>query len=678
MYDTINLPRPIFPSRPAKNRFRQHFSCLLSVLLAMLVSGSEALSSRAVAQQAAAAAPQAGAQTQYINATEVISGTAAGLIRIPDLPDFCDALEETHAGKLREEELVKPFFDAQRERLRNYLESVNNKIGVKPEDLYDIASGEVVFAWLPFPNEKRRPYSLCLVADIRDRKPKAVKALDQVDQDLKAGGWQRSDVTHRGETVRVYNAKRKPGQITVEQLAICLSDQRVITADRDSVVTDILDALAGKPNGKSIGQQSDFKAIINRAKEAIAGPMGTQGGTVAAQWFAKPFGMGRIVREALDVDRGNDIDIIKLLENQGFAAVTSAGGVVAINGKEYDLLHKGVIRAERPFKMAARILQFDAEPRQPIPAWVSPDTASFNRLNIKIEEAFWAAGTLVDEALGDEIFDEMIKGIHEDKEGPQIDIRNNVLPSLDNEIILIADNVLPADVRSERMLVAIRLNDVDKLKRAIQKWGEVEPDASKMDVPALNGIDIWQVIQGQGGVDEDFDEDLFGEFDDFEEEEEEAKPLLDQWAIGVVPKGPGSTADYLMFSSHPELLIATAKRIQQGVKSGLADVPEVKRVVQSLRDLGVDKPIFDRVVRTKLSMRVKYELLRQGKLRDSDSVLAKLVQRIAEEEDQGNEPDPLNAQKLPPIAQIEQYLPDGGSYLEETKDGWETTGFLLK
>ncbi len=36
------------------------------------------------------------------------------------------------------------------------------------------------------------------------------------------------------------------------------------------------------------------------------------------------------------------------------------------------------------------------------------------------------------------------------------------------------------------------------------------------------------------------------------------------------------------------------------------------------------------------------------------------------------------ADQLPPIAEIEKYLADGGSYLEETEDGWETTGFLLK
>ena len=674
MYDNLDSSNPSVLYPLTSNQHGRH-SRLAKMLIPILGFAIVACGDRSTEHLNA---QDAEGKSQYINAIQLIPDTATGLLRIPNLPNFRTAMDETLAGQLRDEKLVKPFFDAQRERLRNYLESVDNQVGVKPDDLVEIASGEVVLAWLPFPNDRKKPYSLCVIADVRGRAAKANATIEKIDKDLKDGEWERTDSTHQGETVRVYGAKRKPGQIKVDQIAICLSEQQIITADRDSVVTDILDALAGHPNGKPISEDTEFKKLLSRAGKAIQDPVQKQGGTLAVEWFARPFGMGRIIRDALDVDRGNDIDIIKLLENQGFDAVSSAGGVVAINGTTYDLLHKGVILAKRPFRDAARMLQFDAGPREDIPSWVGPDTASFNRLKIKIEEAFWASGTLVDEALGDKIFDDMIEDIHKDKNGPQIDIRNNVLPSMDNEVILVADNVIPADIASERMLIAIRLNDADKLRTAIQKAMEVEPDASKMETPELTGIDVWQVEQGQGGEDS-FDQELFGDLEDFDNlEEDEVPPLLDKWAIAVIPQGPGSTAPYLMFSSHPELLIATAKRIQTGAADGFASVPEVKKVVAALQELGAENPIFDRVVRTKLSLRVKYELLRQNKLRESGSILAKLIQRMADEEADTGEPDPLNAKTLPPIAQIEKYLTDGGSYLEETEDGWETTGFLLK
>ena len=121
----------------------------------------------------------------------------------------------------------------------------------------------------------------------------------------------------------------------------------------------------------------------------------------------------------------------------------------------------------------------------------------------------------------------------------------------------------------------------------------------------------------------------------------------------------------------------TVRRIQAGANGGLAELPQAAVVRASLKELGCANPSLDRLVRTKLSLRVKYRLLRQGKLKDSDSVLAALARRMFEDED-GGQPDPLNAAKLPPLQQIEKFLPDGGSYFESTEDGWTMTGFLLK
>jgi hypothetical protein len=382
------------------------------------------------------------------------------------------------------------------------------------------------------------------------------------------------------------------------------------------------------------------------------------------------------VRESLEVDRGNQVDVLKLLENQGFNVIKAAGGIFAMAGNKYDLLHRGfVIMPQSKLEKAARMLALYNAPLAPVPMWVHQDTASFNRLNLRIEDAFWASETLINEAFGDEIFRDIIEGIRDDEDGPQIDIAKNVLPNLDDQVILVTDNTLPANVNSERMLVAIRVKNAAAIKTAIRKAMEVEPDASKMDV--LPGVEIWRVQRGESET--DFDAELFGDlelgFDD--EGADEAPPLLDHWAIALVDKGPGSTSPYLMFSSHPEFLVATAKRIQQGAKGGLDAQPAIQAVVTSLKELGCGSPAFDRVVRTKLSLRVKYELLRTGDLKDSDSILSTVVRRMFED-DEGGQPDPLNAEKLPPLQKIEKHLPDGGSYFERSDDGWSITGFLLK
>lgn len=635
------------------------------------------------AQEADAAKPKNTDQAKraaYQPAIKLLPDTVAGLVRVPDVPAFCAAFEKTAIGRLLDEPKMQPFIETQRERAKDYLESVGNKIGIQLDDIYHISSGEAVLAWLGFENDRRRPFALVAVADVRGRAKKAVDAIDKIDTDLKAGGWTRADKTHRDLTLRVYSTKPKPGQLKIERIVICLNEVRIIASDRESVVTELLDAVAGEPKGPSISELDLFKTVLTRSARSIREPTQSDGGTIAVEWFAKPFQMGRIVRESINIDRGTQLDVLKLLEDQGFDAIQAAGGIAVMAGKQYDMIHKGYVLAppttDEPskYKNAARMLQFGNQPLAPIPAWIGENTATLTRLNVKMEEAFWAAESLVNDALDDELFREVIDGIRDDEDGPQIDIAGNVLPNLDDRFLLLTDNTQPVDIDSDRMLVAIRIKDGEVIRDSIRKAMEAEPDAGKMEGP--EGVEIWKVQKSI--VEDDFGADLF---DDFEEQDEEdiqaAPPLLDNWAIALVPKGPNSEAPYLMFSSHPKLLVETATRIVQGAPAGLANVPEIGQVIQSMNELGGSSVAFDRVARTKLSLRAKYQLLRQGRLRDSDSISASLMRRLVEQQENG-QLDPLHAKKLPPIEDIEKYLPNCGSFFETTDDGWALTGFFLK
>ncbi|QDT02515.1 hypothetical protein K227x_08930 [Rubripirellula lacrimiformis] len=677
MFTQIGLPR--------RRAIRRSVFVCLQVLAGILVA-SHSMSSSVVAQDAGidAAAPDAvnGANPAiaYAPAISLLPDSVAGLVRVPDLPGFCKAWETTNMGRLLDDPAMQPFIEARRDRAKDYLQSLGNKVGLHLEDLYEIASGEAVFAWLPFEKDNRRPFAICVVADIRGRRAKADEVMATLDKDLKAGGWIRSDVQHRGEAVRIYDTKPKPGQLKVEQIAITLNDARIIAADRDTVVTDLLDAIAGSPKGPAINKAEDFRTVLTRSAREISGPAKESGGSLAFEWFARPFQMGRIVRESLDIDRGNQVDVIKLLQNQGFDAIKAAGGIAIMAGDPFDLLHKGYILAppvtSEPdkYKMAARMLQFVNQPLAELPTWIHDDVASVSRVNLRIEEAFWAAETLVNEAFGDEIFRDIIDGIREDEVGPQIDLAKNVLPNLDDHVLLMTDNTLPAEIHSERMLVAIRVSDAAAIKLAVKKAMEVEPDASRMDV--LPGVEIWRVQRGEGT--DDFDAELFGDLAiEDEEETDEPPPLLDHWAIALVEKGPGSDSPYLMFSSHPEFLVETAKRIQEGTPGGLGSMPRVVAVTGAMKKLGAGSVALDRLVRTKLSLRVKYQLLREGRLKDSDTLLASLIRRAVEDAD-GEELESGDVGKLPPLKQIEQYLPEAGGYMETHEDGWGLTGFLLK
>lgn len=622
------------------------------------------------AVEQAKVAQQPAAKLNYMPAVDLFPKNTAGYLRIPNAPDFCEAAQQMHIGKLLDDPAMQPFIEAQKVRIENYFESLTDKIVLRPQDLYDIVSGEVAMAWLPA-KDKHRAYSACVVADIRGLRDKAEVALEKIDKDLKAGGASRRDVQHQGEEIRVYQTKPKPGQLKVEQIAISISDSRIIAADRDTVVQDLLDAVAGMPKGEPLSRLDSFKTVMSESNTALD-KTAKDGGKKCLEWYAEPFQTGRILRQVFEIERGKQVDIVKLLESQGFTAVKAIGGIAALDGKRFDLLHRGYILAPGPFQKAAQMLGFFNRPLEEIPGWVGKDTSSFSRFNWRVDQAFWASEDLINEAMGDEIFRPIIDGIRDDEEGPQIDLAKDFFPNLDDQVILISDNTLPPAIDSERMLVAIRLKDADAVKKVIRKAMAVEPDATELK--ALPGVEIWRVQRGEG--EEDLDEDLANlGFEDPEEAVDGEKPLLDHWAIAVVK--PANGAAYLMFSSHPELLIESAKRIKTGLKGGFPELQEVKTVVQALKDLGAVKVSYDHVSRMTMAMRIKYELLRKGQLKDSDSIMATIFRRLSNE-DHGGQPDPLNAAKLPPLNQIEKYMPDGGAFFEATDKGWLMTGFFLK
>lgn len=617
----------------------------------------------------------------FAPAIALLPDNVAGLVRIPNLPKLCTASKQTLIGQMLVDPAMESFVDSQRDRAKDYLESINNKVGVTAQELYDVASGEVVFAWLPFDDDSRRPFALTVVADVRGRAAQVDAAMKKIDQDLKDTKWIRSDREHQGESFRVYNRKPKPGQLKIEQINIYRTEDRLIAADRDTVVTDLIDAVAGRGTSKKIAENADFKTVLQRSARELVTPTRAGGGTIAAEWFVKPFAMGRIIRHSMKIDRGNDVNILNLLENQGFDAIKAAGGIVVINGTKYDILHKGFVLApptaggDSRYAGAAAMLQLPNAPLGQWPAWIPDTIGAVTRISVNIENAFWSSEPLVNEAVGDDIFRDMIEGIKEDRDGPQIDLAGNVLPNLDDSVLVLRDIEQPITLQSERLLVAIRVRDGDKIRAAVNKMMQAEPDAVLINGPP--GVDIYRVQRSDDDL-EDLEADLFGDFEE-EEVEDGPAPLLEKWAIGLVPITPNNPSAYLMISSDDRFLADIAGRAIAGGANSLIDLEEIKTLRQSQIELVGDEVAVTRLVRTRLSLQGKYELLRQGKLRDSDSIGSSIFRRLVNEGDMRDvDAEKVDVSQLPPIEAIEKYLPNGAGSVTTTEDGWKLSGFFLK
>jgi len=598
--------------------------------------------------------------------------TTAGYLRAIDMPTLCDAWDKTTLSNIRTAPSMKPFWDAQQASTEQQLLAAGVKVGLRLPDLYDMSSGEVVLAWLTYPDPKR-PYAISLITEIEGRRAQADKALATLESDMRARQAKRSDVTHLGQTIRVYTMPKAPGQFKLDQIAVTLNDNRLIASDRATTVKLLLDAEDGKPATPLLINDTDYAEVWTHVGKH---------GENEVHWFVRPLAFARVMREVAGTERGQRVDVVNLLERQGFAAVKAAGGGVQVAEGKYDLIHHGFIYAPPAsgdasrFELAAKMLNFPNTKPSPLPSWIDPDASSCLRVSWKMEEAFWAAETLVDDAFGSEIFRPTLKGIKEDVEGPQIDIANDIIAHFDDELFHVTDNI---NADSDRTLVAVRLTNAAVVAASVNKAMASEPDASRVEESPEHPI--WKVVPE---VETELEDDTFGDFfdaDDVIEEDDRPAPLLEQWAITVI-EDPGTGipgGGYLIFSSHAPQLVQTVARIRQQQQEAFTEQPDVQAVLENILELGGNLRSTFRVNRTRLSWRVKYHSMRQGKLRESDSILGNLIRRATEDDNQ--EPRPaseLSTSKLPPFAAIEDFLKPAGGFMHTEDDGWRLRGFLLK
>ncbi len=638
---------------------------------------------------------------EYVPALNLIADTAAGVVRIPDVPDLCDAWKTTTLASLTQDPVMQPFIELQRKRSEERAGMLGFNIGLRPRDVLEMASGEAVVAWLPYRDE-RRPFALALIVDIRGRRAQADQVIAQVDTDLRAAGATLKETPYGEEKVLVYTLRPTPGQIKIDQIAITINDTRVIATDRDSLVYSMLDAVAGRDEQPKIDQLPAFAGI----QQQIAAPAPAAGDQPAAEeadvagdnpqvadakeprveWFARPLAMGRIVKEAARVDRGQQVDVLNLLERQGFDAIEAVGGHLTVGHPQYDLLHRGFVWAppvpgqQERFRLAARMLPTSNAEARPVPQWVGASIATFTRLNWNLADAFWHTESLINDAFGDEIFRDILDGIRDDQDGPRIDIAKEVIPNLGTQLIILTDNLMPADPRSERVLVAVETSNAAAVRKAVRQAMEVEPDATLIP-SGIAGVDVYRVLRTNDP--NDFEAELFDDLGLGADLDSEAPPpLLNQWAITVIEDTAAASASgrpgYLIFSSHPELLLETIGRFGAAAAAadGFGDQPDVQAVSEQLLALGGSERMFDRITRTNLAFRAKYSLVREGRLRDSDSILASLFRRIFEAHEEAR--DDLGTDQLPPFEQVEKYFRPAGGISRATEQGWTLDGFLMK
>ncbi len=608
--------------------------------------------------------PCAAQQSPRKPAYDLLPDSSQAVVWIRDGELLSRQWERTQLYDLAHDPAIAPFFEEQRQEIETKLVDAGWRLNVKPEDLADYSTGQIALAWLELPAVPRKPYATVLLADVDDAKIPNDKLLGKIDQELKQRKATLTQLSHQGVAISKYTLPKRPDALISEDSYYAITKGQFVATDDEALMKEIASRIQGeKIAGGVLAQDKVF--ISGRAKGEVSGE-----GHV--EYFVRPLGMARVLRSIGGKRSKSNADMLAVLKNQGFDAIECVCGELSVGLEELDISHHGYVLATMPLPKSAAMLDFPNRVRQEIPSFVGKNVSSLLATYWNAQEAFWKVEGLVDEMAGQAgVFREVIEGIKLDANGPRIDIEKEVLPHITNDIYSLSDSKEgAADVDSRRNLIALRLNNSAAMAKVLDRAMENEPDAELVE---FNGNSIWKVVHHDDEQVTDLAADFGGDFGAPPAQASgDPEPWLSNWAIAV-------NGEYLMFASHAEMIQDAIQQASLASDSPLTSEPDYQRVTAAIaRQFGEAEGSAWQVIRTSLAYRVQYELFREGKLMQSQSMLASILDRLLQKEDEMRiKEQKLSGSKLPPYEQIAHFLQPSGLKVRTTDSGWEFGSLML-
>lgn len=615
----------------------------------------------------AACAP--GLAVAAVPSEQLMSADTRGYAAIGDLETLLEHWNQSQLGQLAKDEAMQPFIQDMRAQIERKLDGARQKLGLQADDLRSVAAGEIAFGLVERENQRA---AMAIVVDVAGRADAVRSLLAKIDADLAKRGAKRSAATAGGVELTVYDIPPQ-SERDIARKAVFFTHQDMLCA------TDNLEEaqeMIGRFNGQPGNRLADVKPYQEIMKQVAAEAGDLQ---PEVRWFIDPFGYARASRSLLREDSAlrRGTDYIAIFESQGFDAIQGVGGFVNLTVYgSYEILHRTAVYAPPiagepdKYRLAMRILNFPNGGDLAVQPWIPRKLASYRTFNLDIQNAFEHFGTLFDAIAGyEDAFATAIEGLEIDPYGPQVKIRDEVVAHLGSRVTLVTDYEVPITTKSERFLFAIELKNEAAVRTAIEKILDSDPNAHASD---FAGKKVWEILPAS---------------DDVPELEIPLEPLTPADESESVAKKDGVisssavcvTDGHLFIGSHVDFLknFLTEKPAGESLPEA-GDYQEVEAALAQLMRGPVAVRCF---VRTDEAYRPTYELLRQGKMPESETLLGRVLNRLLttpEDEDEGVlRKQQIDGRELPTFEMVRRYFSPLGTAVRSTDAGWMIVGATL-
>jgi hypothetical protein len=560
----------------------------------------------------------------------LLPGNAKLHVSIPDVLKLEKAWKKTKVAQLFDDPKLKPFFDDL------FKESTIQKLGVDWDDLASVARGEMSLAIIPaLPGQTAHVMTLYT----NGQKMPLLKLLAKVNASMKKQGYKVGKKNIGGFPVTTYTRVVQDKKARDQNLFHFVRDEMLVAANNEKAVADVLQRWDGKSSDR-LDQRKPYQEVMARSKAQAKTP-----GDLF--WFVEPIGLAEAERSTSRTVPRRGPDTLNILKEEGFTAFQGVGGYITVGQGEHDFVHYTAIYAPGPYQKSMRMLKTLPGDDFTPPDWAAGDVARFETLYVDLKNAFQYYGSLFDAVYGEGdagTFDDILKGMRDDPNGPQIDVAKDIIGRLGRRVSVLVDTAKPIGPFSARSLVAVDTTDEKGLAQGIRRLMENDEDVKKRNI---GDAVVWEMITQTKKK---------------KKAKSAAKPKAPNSAVAVA-------RGQLFLASDVQLL----EKILTGATRKLANEADFQLVAKQLANLGAGKDCLHSFSRPDEDFQTVYELLRTGQLDKSNSIYAQLLLDLF-----GDNVRDLDGSKFPDYQNFRRYLGPGGAYCVQQPGGWFLIGCSLR
>jgi hypothetical protein len=596
-----------------------------------------------------------------------------GYISVARAKDFDDRWNKTQLGQMFNDDVMKAFVEDFKKQIQEDFGAIERKLGLTYDDLKGISEGEMSLSMI---ERKGKEASLAVTIDVTGREKQADALLAAIEKRFAARKGTKSTAKAGDTTLEVFDIPAQ-GDAKKQQTVYFIKDKLLVGIDDRAEAEAIIKRFAGNAtdNLKSL---KGYQATMESCKRE-AGKLEPE-----ARWFIDPFGLVFADRTLHEQPSKREQDIAKILYDNGFSAIQGAGGYLnqlveghvevlartsvyapAAAGKENDPLR---------WTSAMRMMQMPNGPAVDPQSWAPRELAGYVTLNIKLTDAFDNVGPLVD-AIQDheDAWKNTLDGWKNDPYGQQVDVRKEFILNMGNRVTVMSSYDTPISEDSERAIFAIEAKDEKALAKTLDKWMAKETDVEKHQVGQYVIYERVQKDASEPDVEvPGFSTNRTGSDEKSVTEKRRKERVLPNSAVTVA-------LGHLIKASDMKYLTEILQGV--GQRERLASSADYKQMEEVMNKLAPGERSAYHFGRSDEEFRPTFDLIRQGKMPQSKSMLGKLLNKVLTTEDEKKQGVPrhqrVNGANLPEFEAVRRYFGPHAAVVRSDKDGWFVTSVLL-